>query len=77
MNADMSKNQTEIADSRHENFLEFAAIFSGDIKTGLTVFYDHIVDKKIIPYKIITCLFSTNITNSKCFSYKITRKCII
>lgn len=73
MNADMSNNQTEIADSRRENFLEFAAIFSGDIKTGLTVFYNHIVDKKIIPYKIqMDKTWEVRVIESNAFSYKLT-----
>lgn len=68
----MSNNQTEIADSRRENFLEFAATFSGDTKTGLTMFYDHVVDKRIIPYKIqMDKTWEVCVAQSNAFSYKI------
>lgn len=39
-------------EERRENFLNFASDFSEETQKAITLFYDHIVDEKVIPYKI-------------------------
>ena len=58
-------------DLERENFLNFAGHFQEDVKCGLTVFYDHVVNKLSVPYKIKNKEFSVFAADTPAFSLEL------
>lgn len=65
----MSGNLTD--ELRRQKFLDFADHFDDDVKSGLTVFYDFVVNKLAIPYKIKNKEFSVMAADTPAFSLEL------
>jgi len=58
-------------ESRRKDFLAFAGGFQEDVKNGLTVFYDHVVNRLTIPYKIKNREFSVLAADTAAFTLEL------
>lgn len=64
-------NSSMTDDLRRQKFLEFTDLFDEDVKSGLTVFYDFVVNRQTIPYKIKNKEFSVMAADTPAFSLEL------
>lgn len=54
-----------------QNFIHFAGLFNASVKQGLIAFFDYIVDKQVIPYKIKNKEFSILVADTVAFTIEL------
>ena len=69
---EISSVQAETSESMRQKFLDFSGTFSAEVKQTLMIFYDQIVNREVIPYKIKNKDWEVMVASSNAFSLKLT-----